>query len=257
MAVMEWFKVNGYNVIYGSLRLDPPMHQLIFLKLLAMASISRVAGTVCITQDVPYPNDVLAATIGVSEKELTEALKHHASEKQGRIKINDWGGIEVQKWAEYQSKSYLRVRKYREKKRKEKEENRKEEKQCNAPVTNCNAPVTKDVQKTNTLSTNVDSCGQMSTEVHKVYSLENVQNACYLNGIPENKAESYFHHYNSQSWKKGSGQPISNLRSHTFERWDLKKKNWDFGREEPSIPEISRGADGLTARERFLQKERQ
>lgn len=219
MAVMEWFKVNGYNVIYGSLRLDPPMHQLIFLKLLAMASISRVAGTVCITQDVPYPNDVLAATIGVSEKELTEALKHHASEKQGRIKINEWGGIEIQKWAEYQSKSYLRVRKHREKKRKEKEENRIEEKQCNAPVTKCNAPVTKDVLKADTISS---------------FSLKDVKNACFCNGIPENKAEAYFHHYNSQEWRKGNGQPISNLRSHTFERWDFKKKNWDFSREENS-----------------------
>ncbi|MFA5163793.1 MAG: phage replisome organizer N-terminal domain-containing protein [Patescibacteria group bacterium] len=127
---MEWFKVNGYNVVYGSLRLDPPIHQLVFLKLLAMASISRVAGTVCIASDVPYPDDVLAATLGVSVEELRTAIKHHQEQQQARIKINSWGGIEIQKWAEYQSKSYLRVRKHRESLR------------CNADVTDSNVDVT-------------------------------------------------------------------------------------------------------------------
>ena len=62
MSVMEWFKVNGYNLIYGSLRLDPPIHQLVFIKLLALTSISRVPGVVCIADKVPYPMDVLELT---------------------------------------------------------------------------------------------------------------------------------------------------------------------------------------------------
>ena len=61
-----------------------------------------------------------------------------------------WGGIEIINWAHYQSKSYLRVKKHREKKRlalKEEEEKRRrreeEERACNAPVTSRNDSVTK------------------------------------------------------------------------------------------------------------------
>ena len=152
MSVMEWFKVNGYNLIYGSLRLDPPIHQLVFIKLLALTSISRVPGVVCIADKVPYPMDVLAATLGIDQKELEQAIEYHCLSEQNRLKLNDWGGIEIINWAHYQSKSYLRVKKHREKKKieaatlKEEEEKRRrrevEERACNAPVTKRNAPVT-------------------------------------------------------------------------------------------------------------------
>lgn len=142
MAIMEWFKVNGYNLIYGSLRLDPPIHQLVFIKLLALTSISRVAGTICIADKVPYPINVLAATLGISEKELTEAIEYNCQSDQNRLKKNEWGGIEVLNWTDYQSKSYLRVRKHREKKRKEVEKNRREQRHSNGSVTNCNTSVT-------------------------------------------------------------------------------------------------------------------
>lgn len=137
---MEWFKVNGFNLIYGSLRLDPPIHQLAFIKLLALASVSRVPGVVCIADKVPYPLDVLATTLGIPQDELQKAIDYNVLPEQDRLKINEWGGIEITKWAEYQSKSYLRVRKHREKKRIE--ENRKEESVCNASVTSCNNDVT-------------------------------------------------------------------------------------------------------------------
>jgi hypothetical protein len=143
MAIMEWFKVNGYNLIYGSLRLDPPIHQLVFIKLLALTSISRVAGVICIADKVPYPMDVLAATIGVSEEELSKAIEYHCLPDQDRLRKNEWGGIEVINWAHYQSKSYLRVKKHREKKRIEEEKNRTEKRQCNGTVTDDNAYVTK------------------------------------------------------------------------------------------------------------------
>ena len=138
---MEWFKVNGYNLIYGSLRLDPPIHQLVFIKLLALTSISRVTGIICIADKVPYPMDVLAATLGVSEKELIEAIEYNCQLDQNRLKKNEWGGLEVLNWADYQSKSYLRVRKHREKKRKEKEK-RREQRHSSGAVTNCNSSVT-------------------------------------------------------------------------------------------------------------------
>lgn len=140
MAIMEWFKINGYNVIYGSLRLDPPMHQLIFIKLLAMASISRVPGTICIADNIPYPVDVLATTLGVTDQQLSDAIKHHTDAEQARIKINDWGGIEILKWAHYQSKSYERVRKHRKKKRALQQ---RKKPNCNEDVTLCNENVTR------------------------------------------------------------------------------------------------------------------
>ncbi len=127
--------MNGYNFIYGSLRLDPPIHQLVFIKLLAMASISRVPGTVCIADGIPYPTDVLATTLGVSKDELTKAIEYHCEQTQNRLKLNIWCGIEIVNWAKYQSKSYLRVRKHREQKRTEGEKKRIEQRGCNAPVT--------------------------------------------------------------------------------------------------------------------------
>ncbi len=138
MAIMEWFRVNGYNVIYGSLRIDPPIYQLVFLKLLAMASISRVPGTVCIAENVAYPMDVLAMTFGVTKEELMAAIDHHLLPEQGRLKTNTWGGIEIVNWAHYQSESYLRVRKHRDKLR------------CNADVTTGNVPVTDRIEQNRT-----------------------------------------------------------------------------------------------------------
>ena len=99
MAIMDYFRVSGYNVIYGSLRLDPPIYQLIFLKLLALTSISRVPGMVAIARNVAYPIDVLATTIGVSVKELEAALTHNTKPEIERIRINEWGGIEIINWA--------------------------------------------------------------------------------------------------------------------------------------------------------------
>lgn len=143
MAIMEWFKINGYNLIYGSLRLDPPTHQLVFIKLLAMCSISRVPGVVCIANKVPYPMNVLATTLSVSEKELKEAIEYNCKPEQARLKINSWEGIEVVNWPQYQSKSYLRVKKHREKKRTEEEEKRIEQRASNGGVTVSNDIVTK------------------------------------------------------------------------------------------------------------------
>ena len=121
MAIMEWFKINGYNFMYGSLRIDTPIQRLIYVELLAMASISRVRRTVCLSEGVSSPRPMLAGLIGISEDELNKAIDYHCSPEIGRLKINEWGGIEIVKWDKYQSKSYDRVRKHREKNRKEKE----------------------------------------------------------------------------------------------------------------------------------------
>lgn len=131
-GIMEWFKINGYNYMYGSLRLDTPVQRLVFVELLALASISRVRRTICLSEGVPYPRPMLAALIGVSEQELNEAILHHSDTDLGRLKINEWCGIEIVKWDKYQSESYTRVQKYR------------------AKIKGCNANVTKDVTLCNT-----------------------------------------------------------------------------------------------------------
>lgn len=145
-AIMEWFKLNGYNYMYGSLRLDTPIQRLVFVELLALASISRVRRTVCLSEGIPYPRSMLAGIIGIPEEQLNEAITHHINPELGRLALNEWGGIEVIKWDKYQSESYDRVRKYREKKRQNLEP-------CNDDVTPdvtlCNADVTESVTPCN------------------------------------------------------------------------------------------------------------
>ena len=163
---MEWFKLNGFNYMYGSLRIDTPIQRLVFVELLALASISRVRRTVCLSEGVPYPRAALAGIIGISEQELNSAIEHHLKPEQSRLRINEWGGMEVVKWDYYQSKSYDRVRKFRDKKRdcnagvtqegvscngREEnrieenriEENRTEGSSCSDSVTSCNNDITK------------------------------------------------------------------------------------------------------------------
>ena len=58
------------------------------------------------------------------------------------------------------------------------------------------------------------------------YTLEQVRDACMLNGIPESQAESYYHNYNRQGWKRGNGQEITNLRSHMWRLWRADRGCW-------------------------------
>ena len=60
------------------------------------------------------------------------------------------------------------------------------------------------------------------------YTLQQVKDACFCNGIPENNAQSYYDQYNSQDWKKANGQQITNLQSHMAKRWAKARQGWDF-----------------------------
>ena len=60
------------------------------------------------------------------------------------------------------------------------------------------------------------------------FTIQQVKDACIPNGIPENNAQSYYDHYNSQGWKKANGQQITNLQSHMAKRWNKAKLCWDF-----------------------------
>ena len=218
-AIMEWFKVNGYNLVYGSLRLDPPMHQLIFIKLLAMSSISRVSGTVCIANKVPYPEDVLAATLGVSQKELEEAITYNCDTKQNRIRKNDWGGLEIINWQHYQSKGYLRVKKYRERKRRNADDNTNE---------------TLDNKKDNERREE-KRIEEKRIEKKNIYKKKHPSKEEFLQYIKENKLsiqnpESLWQGYQDGGWVDTQGKPVKNwklkLRTlHNFaQKEDIPKK---------------------------------
>jgi len=56
----------------------------------------------------------------------------------------------------------------------------------------------------------------------KSYSLKEVLDAAYVVGVPADKAEEFFHHYNAQGWKRGNGQIIENLPS-MLQNWKLEK----------------------------------
>lgn len=74
-------------------------------------------------------------------------------------------------------------------------------------------------------------------EVATTYTLQQVKDACIMNCIPESNAQSYFDQYNSQGWKKGNGQLITNLQSHIAKRWLKSKQCWDFDEKRRQEPE--------------------
>jgi len=66
-------------------------------------------------------------------------------------------------------------------------------------------------------------------ETHETcFTIQQVKDACIMNGIPETNAQSYYDQYSSQGWKKANGQPITNLQSHMAKRWNKAKQCWDF-----------------------------
>lgn len=119
------------------------------------------------------------------------------------------GGFHLVNHRKYRQKAKNRAEYYRE--WREKKKNQKEKETTNS---NSNSETARNNQ---TVAQHVS-----------FYTIENVGNACIANEIPESNAESYFHHYNSQSWLKGNGQRISNLQSHMAKRWNKSKQCWDF-----------------------------
>lgn len=88
-----------------------------------------------------------------------------------------------------------------------------------------------------------------------MYTLQQVKDSCILNGVPESNAQSYFDQYNSQDWKKGNGQPITNLQSHIAKRWLKSKQCWDFDERKNQTPPLKRNSNGLTPRQRYLKEQ--
>jgi hypothetical protein len=69
---------------------------------------------------------------------------------------------------------------------------------------------------------------QPSSNKAMSYAIQQVKDACVMNGIPDSNAQSYFDQYNSQGWVKANGQVIMNLQSHIAKRWNKAKQCWDF-----------------------------
>lgn len=57
-----------------------------------------------------------------------------------------------------------------------------------------------------------------SSTSSSIYTIEQVKDLAYKIGIPDEKAEAFYHHYNSQGWLKGNGLPITDLQS-ALVRW--------------------------------------
>ena len=58
------------------------------------------------------------------------------------------------------------------------------------------------------------------------YTIEQVQDAALIAGVPKDKAEHFYHHYNAQGWLRGNGLPITNLAS-MLVLWKLSKYRFD------------------------------
>lgn len=61
-----------------------------------------------------------------------------------------------------------------------------------------------------------------SSSTSNTYTLQQCKDAALLAGLTEKDAEHYFNHFNSQGWKKGNDQSITNLQSH-MAMWRLNK----------------------------------
>ncbi len=71
------------------------------------------------------------------------------------------------------------------------------------------------------------------------YNLQQVKDACIMNGIPESNAQSYFDHFNAQGWVRANGQPIKNLQSHVKRMWDSARNCWVFDEKKHQQPETA------------------
>ena len=73
---MDWLKLYTDGWLRGSIRVQlTPTERSIWADMLALASESRVRGTVCLSKGVPYPIDMLAAVLQVPRKDLEGTIR--------------------------------------------------------------------------------------------------------------------------------------------------------------------------------------
>lgn len=140
-----------------------------------------------------------------------------------RIKAVE-GGWLVLNHAKYRKQARKRAeyyRRWRENEKKTPPDPLKEETNSNSNLNRRNTA--QHARNTNSVEY---GCATQRNSCTQTYSIEQVKDACNLLGIPEQHAQSYFDQYDSQGWKKGNNQPITELRGHMKKRWT--GKGWDF-----------------------------
>lgn len=132
--------------------------------------------------------------------------------KEGRRIEKVEGGWRIVNHSAYRSRAKSRaeyMREYRAQKRKEAKENNKN--------TNINT------------NANTNTVTDRNTHITEIcYTLNEITEACERYDIPITQAQSYYDQYNSQGWRKGNGQLITDLKSHMTKRWLSEKQCWDF-----------------------------
>lgn len=127
-----------------------------------------------------------------------------------------------------------------------------------------NSPVTpKEEEKDSHSYSNTETLcnsAQQSVTHETCFTLEEVKDSCLPNGIPDSEAESYFHHFNAQGWRRANSQAITNLRSHIAKMWDKTNRRWIFDEkqqksgETKNLPPVTVGPDGKTPYEHAMEQ---
>ncbi len=112
-AEMQFFKVDGYNVLHGSLRKDTPVEKCVWLSLMAMCSLSRVWGIIAANNGESYDDEYLAFMCNVTMDDYANAISHHIS--MNRLNRLPNGSLQVINWDKYQTGNYARQRRLRDK----------------------------------------------------------------------------------------------------------------------------------------------
>jgi len=214
---------NGFTKLFNSLITSTVWQEdndtrIMWITLLALADFE---GKVC--GSVPGIANLANIPVEVCEKalkKLSEPDKYSRStENEGkRIKTTE-DGWQILNYAKYRNKKVDRKAYLRQKQREHREKERNKEKE----------------EKANTHThTHTHSVNEASTKVDRVFThnLQQVKDACVVNGIPESNAQGYFDHFNAQDWLRANKLPIANLQSHIARMWNKTKQGWVFDSEE-------------------------
>lgn len=105
---MKWFKLHTYGWLNGSIRMQlTPAERGIWADLLAMASESKVRGTVCASKNLPYTREYIAAKLIVNLEELNSTIEkccadQNAEDGECRMKVDEYGCLVINNFARYQ-----------------------------------------------------------------------------------------------------------------------------------------------------------
>jgi len=109
-----WIKLYCQGILHGSINYQlTEIEQVIWIKLLCLAGICGLEGTIADNDSRPYPHSFIAHELHTTTEILKSTLEKCKTE--GRI-IEDETGLHITNWAAYQSE-YERQKPYREAKK--------------------------------------------------------------------------------------------------------------------------------------------